>query len=178
MPIAVSPWPGMSRAVYRGGSCPGSAANRASAGQTLTPFVGIARGMKYAIDGYRASAILVADRILKAAYQPPTLVLVDNGRHLGRAAERFHTRLDGAQELLPQVSPLTPYPAYAYARSCAVSDAMISSAARTTADPLFDFFPRESRGGVLHHVGFSPGQLFFLPVMNWYRFGSGGKIIP
>jgi hypothetical protein len=36
--------------------------------KTLTPFVWIARGVKYAVDGYRACCILVEDRLRKAAY--------------------------------------------------------------------------------------------------------------
>jgi hypothetical protein len=55
---------------------------------------------------------------------------------------------------------------------------MINSAAITTADPLFDFLPRESRGWVFHQVGLSAGQLFLLPVMHWDRFWSGRKVIP
>jgi hypothetical protein len=55
---------------------------------------------------------------------------------------------------------------------------MINSAAITTSDPSFDFFPRESGDGVLDKVGLSPGQLRFLPIMNWYRFGSSSKVIP
>src|SRR5919106_1788204 len=95
----------MSRVVYCVGSCPGSAANCTSSGQTLTPFVGIARGVKDAIDGDRTFDIFVEDLIRKAAHQPPTIVLVDNGMHLGRAAERFNTGIDAAQELLPQANP-------------------------------------------------------------------------
>src|SRR5436309_1150231 len=62
--------------------------------------------------------------------------------------------------------------------SCSASGAMINSAAIATSDSLFDFVPRESGGRVFHQVGLSLGQLFLLPVMNRYRFGSGRKIIP
>ena len=58
------------------------------------------------------------------------------------------------------------------------SGAMINSAVITTSDPSFDFFPSESGGGVLDKVGLSPGQLLFLPIMNWYGFGSSSKVIP
>jgi len=51
-------------------------------------------------------------------------------------------------------------------------------AAMATADPAFDFLPRESGGRVLHQVGFSPVQFLFLPVMDRYGFGGRRKIIP
>jgi hypothetical protein len=55
---------------------------------------------------------------------------------------------------------------------------MINSVAIAALDPFLDFFPRDSAGRVIHQVGRSPGQLFFLPVMNWNGFGSGRKVIP
>ena len=90
--------------------CPGSAANRTSSGQTLTPFVGIAGGVKDAVDGYCAFDMLVEDRIRKAAHQPPPIVLVDRGMHLRRAANRFNARIDAAQKLLAQADPLPLVP--------------------------------------------------------------------
>ena len=56
--------------------------------------------------------------------------------------------------------------------------AMINLAAMATADPAFDFFPRESGGGVLHQVGLSPFQFLFLPVMDRYGLGGRRQIIP
>jgi hypothetical protein len=61
--------------------------------------------MKYAVDGHRAFAILLEDRIRKAAHQPLTIVLVDNNMHLGCAAGRYNTRIDAAQKLLAQADP-------------------------------------------------------------------------
>src|SRR3990172_815234 len=62
--------------------------------------------------------------------------------------------------------------------SSSASGAMINSAAITASDPLFDFFPRKPGGRFFYQVGFSPGQLFLLPVMDWYRLGSRRKVIP
>jgi hypothetical protein len=61
---------------------------------------------------------------------------------------------------------------------CSASGAMVNSVAIVALDPFLDFFARESAGWVIHQVGLSPGQLFFLPVMNWNGFGSGRKVIP
>ena len=98
--------------------------------------------------------------------------------HLGRTADRFKTGLDAAQKFLSQAGSPTLVPSVALCEILLTSGAMIDSASITASDPLFDFFPLESGSRALHEVGLSPGQLFLLPVMNWYRFWSGRKIIP
>jgi hypothetical protein len=54
----------------------------------------------------------------------------------------------------------------------------ISSATIRTSNPSLGLFPRESRRRIFHQIGFSSGQLFFLPVMHRNRVRSGRKIIP
>jgi hypothetical protein len=74
------------------------------------PFVGIACGVKYAVDGHRAFDILVEDRLWKAARQPPTIVLVDKSMYLGRAEDRRNIGIEAAQKLLAQADPPTLVP--------------------------------------------------------------------
>jgi hypothetical protein len=74
------------------------------------PFVGIASGMKYAVDDHRALYILVKDRVWKATHQPPSIILVDNGIHLGRTTDSCNTSLDTAQKLFAQATPPTLVP--------------------------------------------------------------------
>jgi hypothetical protein len=72
-----------------------------------TPFVGIASGVKDAVDGHRAFDILIENGIRETAHQPPTMVLVDKSMHLGRAADRFNTSLDAGQKVLSQADSPT-----------------------------------------------------------------------
>src|SRR5882724_1091917 len=91
-------------------AAPGSVADHTSSRKTLAPFLGIARGVKDAVDGHRVLCILVEHRIRKAAYQPAAIVLVDDGMHLGRTADPFQTGIDAAQKFFSQAgpSPLVP----------------------------------------------------------------------
>lgn len=73
--------------------------------KTLTPFIGIARRVKYAVNG--TVGILVENRIGKAAHQSSPIFLVDGGMHLGRAADRGKTGLDGTQKFLSQAGSRT-----------------------------------------------------------------------
>jgi hypothetical protein len=83
------------------------AADRTSSRQTLTPFVGIASGVKDAVDGHGAFDILIESGIREAAHQPPTIARVDKNMHLGRAAERFNACIDAAQKVLSQAESPT-----------------------------------------------------------------------
>jgi len=82
--------------------------------KTLTPFVRIARGVKYAVDDYPAFYILVEDCIRKAAHQPSPIVLVEDIMRLGRAADRFKARLYAAKKLFYQAGPPTLVPGIAF----------------------------------------------------------------
>jgi hypothetical protein len=135
----------------------GSAADHTNSRKTLAPFIGIARGVKDAVNGHHVLDILVEHRIWKAAHQPAAIILMDDGMHLGCTADRFQKCLDTPQNSSPKPVRRPSYQAYASAMSCSASGAMMNSAAIAASNPLFDFFPRESRGGVSHQVGFSPG---------------------
>jgi hypothetical protein len=86
------------------------AANHTSSRQTLTPFVGIASGMKDAVDGHGAFDILIENGIREAAHQPPAIVRVDKSMHLRRAADRLNACIDAAQKVLSQAESPTLVP--------------------------------------------------------------------
>jgi hypothetical protein len=94
------------------------------------------------------------------------------------AADRFNACLDADQKPFAEADPRLSCQAYTSAMPCSASGAMINSVAIAALAPFLDFFARKSAGRVIHQVGLSPSQLFFLPVMDWNGFGSGRKVIP
>jgi hypothetical protein len=86
------------------------AADRTSSRQTLTPFVGIASGVKDAVDGHGAFDILIENAIREAARQPPAIVRVDKSMHLRGAADHLNACIDAAQKVLSQAESPTLVP--------------------------------------------------------------------
>jgi len=78
----------------------------------------------------------------------------------------------------PKPTRRDSYHANASVRSRSTSGAMISLMVMTAANPALDRFPRKSRAGVFPQVGFSAGQLLFLPVVDRYGLGTSGEVIP
>jgi hypothetical protein len=70
--------------------------------QTPSPFIGVARSLKYAIDSYRVPGKFIEDRIGEAACQTSTIRLVDHGAGLWVTTDSLQAGFDTGQELFPQ----------------------------------------------------------------------------
>jgi len=70
------------------------------------------------------------------------------------------------------------YHPQASAMSHSASGATISSAGMAGLNPAFHFFPGRGRSRVFHQVAFPACQFLLLPIVNWYGFRLGGKVVP